>query len=49
MYNTFNCGIGMVVVCKEKDAERVVSISEECDIKASVIGRLTDSSGVVLA
>ncbi len=47
MFNVFNMGIGMVIACDESDAARVVEILSGLGEKASVIGRITDKSGVV--
>jgi len=38
MYRTFNCGIGMVVVVDADDAPRAVSVLEDLDQQAAVIG-----------
>ncbi|MCQ2117446.1 MAG: phosphoribosylformylglycinamidine cyclo-ligase [Bacteroidales bacterium] len=46
MFNIFNMGIGMVAVVDQQDAAKVISILENCGEKASVIGKVTDVSGV---
>ncbi len=48
MFNIFNMGIGMVLAVDAKDAERVIEILAEKGDKASVIGRVTDTEGVVI-
>ncbi len=48
MFNIFNMGIGMVIALDEKDAARAIAILEEQGEKASVIGRVTDTEGVVI-
>lgn len=48
MFNIFNMGIGMVLALDEKDAAEAISILESNGEKASVIGRITDTQGVVL-
>lgn len=48
MFNIFNMGIGMVLALDEKDAAEAISILESNGEKASVIGRITDTPGVVL-
>lgn len=48
MFNIFNMGIGMVLALDEKDAAEAISILESKGEKASVIGRITDTPGVVL-
>lgn len=49
MYNTFNCGIGMVLCVKEEDADRTVAAAEEAGERAFVIGRIEEGDkGVTL-
>ncbi len=48
MFNIFNMGIGMVIALDEKDAARAIEILEAQGEKASVIGRVTDTEGVVI-
>lgn len=40
MYNTFNCGIGMVMAVDEADADRTVMAAAAAGEKAAVIGRI---------
>ena len=46
MFNIFNMGIGMVLAVDEKDAAKAIEILEKHGEKASVIGKITDKSGV---
>lgn len=46
MFNIFNMGIGMVIALDEKEAQKAVSILAGHGLKASVIGRVTDTEGV---
>ena len=46
MFNIFNMGIGMVAVVDASEADKVISILENCGEKASVIGKVTDKPGV---
>ncbi|MDE7160052.1 MAG: phosphoribosylformylglycinamidine cyclo-ligase [Muribaculaceae bacterium] len=48
MFNIFNMGIGMVLAVSEKDAEKVIEILASHGEKASVIGRITEGSGVTI-
>ncbi len=48
MYNVFNMGIGMILVVDEKDVEKTLEICKVNNEKASVIGYVTDSEGVVI-
>ena len=48
MFNIFNMGIGMVVVLDESEAEKAIEILTAAGEKASVIGRVTDTEGVVI-
>ena len=48
MFNTFNMGIGMVIVLDESEAAKAVEILTAAGEKASVIGRVTDTEGVVI-
>ena len=38
MYNTYNCGLGMVLAVDASDAERAVNILEEAGEKAYIVG-----------
>ena len=38
MYNTYNCGLGMVLAVDASDAERAVSILNEAGEKAYIVG-----------
>ena len=48
MFNIFNMGVGMVVVLDESEAEKAVEILTAAGEKATVIGRVTDTEGVVI-
>ena len=48
MFNIFNMGIGMVIVLDESEAVKAVEILTAAGEKASVIGRVTDTEGVVI-
>ena len=40
MYNTFNCGIGMVLCVKAEDADKAAAAAKEAGEEAFVIGRI---------
>ena len=48
MLNIFNMGIGMVIVLDESEAAKAVEILTAAGEKASVIGRVTETEGVVI-
>ena len=48
MFNIFNMGVGMVIVLDESEAAKAVEILTAAGEKASVIGRVTDTEGVVI-
>ncbi|MBE6190705.1 MAG: phosphoribosylformylglycinamidine cyclo-ligase, partial [Rikenellaceae bacterium] len=48
MFNIFNMGIGMVIALDEQEAEKAIEILTAAGEKASVIGRVTDTEGVVI-
>ena len=48
MFNIFNMGVGMVVVLDESEAEKAVEILTAAGEKATVIGRVTYTEGVVI-
>ena len=49
LYNTFNMGIGMMLVVASEDAERVVSALHEASEQATVIGEIVKGNqGVIL-
>ena len=48
MFNIFNMGIGMVVALDASQAERAIAILAEQGERASVIGRVTGTEGVVI-
>ena len=49
MFNIFNMGIGMVLALDASQAQEAVSILESAGERASVIGRVTDREGVMIA
>ena len=49
MFNIFNMGIGMVIALDESEASRAIEILTAAGERASVIGRVTDVEGVVIA
>ncbi len=48
MFNIFNMGIGMVVVLDQSEAQKAIDILTAAGEKASVIGCVTDTEGVVI-
>ena len=48
MFNIFNMGIGMVVVLDQSQAQKAIDILTAAGEKASIIGRVTDTEGVVI-
>ncbi len=48
MFNIFNMGIGMVVALDASQADEAIRILAEQGERASVIGRVTDTEGVVI-
>ena len=48
MFNIFNMGVGMVVVLDESEAQKAVEILTAAGEKASIIGCVTDTEGVVI-
>ncbi len=48
MFNIFNMGIGMVIALDESEAAKAIEILTVQGEKASVIGRVTDTEGVVI-
>ena len=48
MFNIFNMGIGMVIAMEASQADEAVSLLAGYGLKASVIGRVTDTEGVVI-
>jgi phosphoribosylformylglycinamidine cyclo-ligase len=48
MFNIFNMGIGMVIALDESEAEKAIEILKAQGETASVIGRVTDTEGVVI-
>lgn len=48
MYNTFNMGIGMMLVTDKSDADRAVEILKEHGENAFVIGETVEGSGVII-
>ena len=49
MHRTFNCGVGMCIICPKEDAETVVKIASEHGIAAWKIGAIVEGNDVVLA
>ncbi|MBP5445574.1 MAG: phosphoribosylformylglycinamidine cyclo-ligase [Acholeplasmatales bacterium] len=48
MFNVFNMGIGMMIIVKPADADKVIKILEENGEKAYKIGEITNQKGVVI-
>lgn len=48
MFNIFNMGIGMVLALDASEADKAIEILASHGEKASVIGRITDTEGVVV-
>jgi len=48
MFNIFNMGIGMVMALDADEAEKAIAILTKHDEKATVIGKVTDQTGVVI-
>ena len=48
MYNIFNMGIGMVLIVSPEDQEQTLRILENYDYNARVIGKVTNTVGVVI-
>lgn len=48
MFNTFNMGIGLVLVVKPDTSNDIVKILEDCGEKVSIIGRVTSGDGKVI-
>ena len=48
MFNVFNMGIGMMIIVKPSDADKVISILESKGEKAYKIGSITNQKGVVI-
>ncbi len=48
MFNIFNMGVGMVIALDAEEAQKAVDILASHGEQASVIGRVTDSEGVVI-
>ncbi|MBP3497525.1 MAG: phosphoribosylformylglycinamidine cyclo-ligase [Alistipes sp.] len=48
MFNIFNMGIGMVVVLDQSEAQKAIDILTAAGERASVIGCVTDTEGVVI-
>ena len=46
MLKTFNCGIGMAIICSPSSKERIFSVLEKLGEQPIVIGQVTDSSEV---
>lgn len=48
MFNVFNMGIGMMIIVKPEDSDKVISILESKGEKAYKIGEITNQKGVVI-
>lgn len=48
LYTTFNMGVGMAIVVPEKEASKIISIAKKHNLKAQIIGHVTDKKGVYL-
>ena len=47
MFNTFNMGVGMCVIVAKEDADKAVSILQECGEDAYIIGRIIESENKI--
>ncbi len=45
MLRTFNCGIGMMMVCRAEDSARLCALLQRCGEEAAPIGRLVKADG----
>ena len=45
MLNTFNCGIGMILVVKKENADKVLKLLAKTDVKAYKIGTMRPRKG----
>ncbi|MBX8643624.1 MAG: phosphoribosylformylglycinamidine cyclo-ligase, partial [Thermoplasmata archaeon] len=48
MFQTFNMGVGFVVVCRQRSADRVIQSLRTDGLKPSVIGSVEEGHGVTL-
>ena len=48
MFNVFNMGIGMMIIVKPEDSDKVIKILESKGEKAYKIGEITNQKGVVI-
>jgi len=48
MFRTFNMGIGMVIICAQKDADQIAFRMRERDFKCFEVGRVSEGPGNVL-
>ena len=48
MFNIFNMGIGMVIALDAAEAQKAIGILTEQGERATVIGRVTYTEGVVI-
>ena len=48
MFNVFNMGIGMMIIVKPEDSDKVIQILESKGEKAYKIGEITNQKGVVI-
>ena len=48
MFNTFNMGIGMAVIMDAADAHKAVEMMIACNVKASIIGEITEGDHSVV-
>ena len=46
MLKTFNCGIGMTVICSQASKDAVFSLLEKIGESPTIIGEVTDTSKV---
>ncbi len=42
-YKTWNCGNGMLMICEQADAEKLISLLKEQNISAQIAGKITDT------
>ena len=48
MYNTFNMGVGMMVIVKKEDVDKALSVLAASGVEASVIGHMVKGDHTVV-